>query len=73
MTRQITKSKTKTLAEIENCRVVEIGVGNFVECAKWGPVTCSHALLIGNACLCLHPHVEEIVENTRKELLSAKQ
>ena len=58
--------RTRSLRDIENCRVVEIGVGGFAECTKWGPVDCSHALPFGYCFLCLHPHVDEIIENSKK-------
>ena len=66
MAKQSVKAKTKSLGGIENCRVVEIGVGNFAECAQWGPVDCSHALPFGYCFLCLHPRLDEIIENTKK-------
>jgi hypothetical protein len=72
MTKQNVKAKTKSLRGIQNCRVVEVGIGNFVECAKWGPVNCSHAMPFGYCFLCLHPRVEEILENTKKALLAEK-
>ena len=58
--------RTRSLRGIENCRVVEIGVGGVAECTKWGPVDCSHALPFGYCFLCLHPHVDEIIENSKK-------
>jgi hypothetical protein len=58
--------RTKSLRGIENCRVVDIGIGNFAECLKAGPATCSHALPFGYCFLCMHPRVDEIIENTKK-------
>jgi hypothetical protein len=68
MTKQTTKGKTKSLRGIENCRVVDIGIGNFAECLKAGPATCSHALPFGYCFLCMHPHVDEIIENTKNQM-----
>jgi hypothetical protein len=56
----------KSLRGIENCRVFEIGIGDFAECAQWGPVNCAHALPFGYCFLCMHPRVNEIIENTKK-------
>ena len=61
--------RTRSLRGIENCRVVEIGVGGFAECTKWGPVDCAHALPFGYCFLCLHPRVDEIIENSKKARL----
>ncbi|HSL44446.1 MAG TPA: hypothetical protein VK897_13500 [Anaerolineales bacterium] len=72
MTSQTAKPKTKSLQGIEDCRVVEIGVGNLAECAQWGPVTCSYAMPFGYCLVCMHPRVDEIIENTKKVLVAAK-
>ena len=61
--------RTRSLRDIENCRVVEIGVGGFAECTKLGPVECSHALPFGYCFLCMHPRVDEIIENSKKAQL----
>lgn len=77
MTKQNTKAKTsaarrgaavrtKSLRGIENCRVIEIGIGDFAECVQAGPATCSHALPFGYCFLCMHPRLGEIIENTKK-------
>ncbi len=66
MTKQNTKIKTKSLRGIENCRVIEIGIGDFAECVQAGPATCSHALPFGYCFLCMHPRLDEIIENTKK-------
>jgi len=66
MTKQNTKVKTKSLRGLENCRVVEIGVANFAECVQQGPSTCSHALPFGYCFLCMHPDLDQIIENTKK-------
>jgi len=66
MTKHTTKAKTKPSRGIENCRVVEIGVGNFAECVQQGPSTCSHALPFGYCFLCMNPRLDEIIENTKK-------
>ena len=78
MTKQTTKvqtsaavQRTKSLGGIENCRVVDIGVGNFGECLKAGPATCSHALPFGYCFLCMHPRVNEIIENTKNQMSKA--
>jgi hypothetical protein len=59
--------RTKSLRGIENCRVVDIGIGNFAECLKPGPATCSHALPFGYCFLCMHPRVDDIIENTKDQ------
>jgi hypothetical protein len=66
MVKPPSKSKAKSLRGIHNCRVVEIGIGNFAECVQQGPATCSHALPFGYCFLCMHPRVDEIIENTKK-------
>jgi len=78
MTKQATKvqpspaaQRTKSLRGTENCRVVDIGVGNFGECLKAGPATCSHALPFGYCFLCMHPRVDEIIENTKNQMRKA--
>ncbi|HLO14456.1 MAG TPA: hypothetical protein VK206_06490 [Anaerolineales bacterium] len=72
MTKQGVKSKTKSVQSIENCRAVEIGIGNFAECTEWGPTNCPHAMPFGYCFLCMHPRVDEIIENTKKALLAEK-
>jgi hypothetical protein len=69
MTKQSVKAKTKSLHGIENCRVIDIGVENFAECLQQGPSTCSHALPFGYCFLCKHPHLDEIIENSKKAQL----
>jgi len=80
MTKQITKVKTsaarrsaavrtKSSRGIENCQVVDIGIGNFAECLQAGPATCSHALPFGYCFLCMHPQVNDIIENTKKQAM----
>lgn len=64
MTKQ-TKTQTKSLGSITNCRVVDIGIENFGECLKQGPATCSYAMPFGYCFLCGHPRVSEIIENTK--------
>jgi hypothetical protein len=68
MRKQTTKVKTESLRGIENCRVVDIGIGSFAECLKAGPATCSHALPFGYCFLCMHPRVDEIIENTKNQM-----
>jgi len=72
MTEPTKTKKTKPLGRLENCRVVEIGVGNFAECTQWKAVNCSHALPFGYCFLCMHPRVDEIIENTTKSLQTVK-
>lgn len=72
MTKQSVKTKTKSLRGLENCRVVEIGVANFAECVQQGPTTCSHALPFGYCFLCMHPRLDEIIENTKKAQQAVK-
>lgn len=72
MVKQTVKVKAKSPRGIKNCRVVEIGVGNFAECAQQGPINCSHALPFGYCFLCMHPRVDDIIANTKKALQSAK-
>ncbi len=72
MTKQAKKLETKPLRGFENCRVVEVGIGDFAECAQWGFIDCPHALLFGNRSLCMHPNVDDIIENTKKVLTATK-
>jgi hypothetical protein len=72
MAKQTVNAKMKSPRGIENCRAVEIGVGNFAECAQWGPVNCAHALPFGYCFLCMHPRVNEIIENTKKNPVTEK-
>lgn len=66
MTKQTVKAKTKSLHGLENCRVVEIGIDGFAECVQQGPAPCDHALPFGYCFLCMHPRLEDIIENTKK-------
>jgi hypothetical protein len=66
MAKQSLKTKSSSLGRLENCRVVEIGVAGFAECVQQGPAPCSHALPFGYCFLCMHPRVEEIIENTKR-------
>ena len=72
MTKQQTNAKGKAPKGVPNCRVVEIGVGNFAECTEWRAVNCSHALPFGYCFLCMHPRVEDMIENTKKSLQAEK-
>ncbi len=72
MIKQNKKSATKPLRGFENCRVVEVGIGNFAECAQWGFIDCPHALPFGKSSLCMHPHIDDIIENTKKALAATK-
>jgi hypothetical protein len=66
------KPKTKSLRGIQNCRVVEIGIANLAECVQQGPATCSHALPFGYCFLCMHPRLDDIIENTKKAQQAVK-
>lgn len=72
MAKQTAKTKEKSTQGIKNCRVVEIGIGNFAECTEWRAINCSHALPFGYCFLCMHPRVDDMIENTKKALLAAK-
>ncbi len=67
MTKQQTKAQNKPLGKLANCRVIETGIGDFAECAQWGPIPCDHALPFGYCFLCMHPRVDELIENTKKQ------
>lgn len=71
MTEHDMKAKTKS-QRIPNCRVVGIGVGDFAECTEWRAVNCSHALPFGYCFLCMHPRVDDMIENTKKVLEAEK-
>jgi len=58
--------KTESFRGIQNCRVLDIGLDEFAECLKPGPATCSYAVPFGYCFLCRHPHLDEIIENTKK-------
>ena len=66
MTKNNMKSKAKSSHGIENCRVVEVGIAGFAECVQQGPAPCSHALPFGYCFLCMHPRLQDIIENTKK-------
>ena len=66
------KEKTKPLGRLQNCRVVEIGIADFAECVQQGPAPCSHALPFGYCVLCMHPRVNDIIENTKKAQQAVK-
>lgn len=72
MTQQNKKATPKNTNRIPNCQVVEIGIGDFAECAQWGPVTCVHAMPFGYSFLCMHPRVKDMIGNTKKALVTAK-
>ena len=73
MAKQSVQTKAKSLRGIENCRVVDIGLGNFAECTEWKAVNCSHAVPFGYCFLCMHPRVEDMIENTKKALAQAQR
>jgi hypothetical protein len=68
MAKQTKQANIKSMREIDNCRVVEVGLGGFAECAQWGPVNCEHALPFGYCFLCMHPRLDEIIANTKRAL-----
>ncbi len=56
---------------IVNCRAESVGLSGFAECRCAGPNACVYALPFGYAFLCQHPHLDEILENTKKDKTSA--
>lgn len=72
MAKQSVKAKTRSLQGLENCRVIEVGIADFAECVQQGPAPCSHALPFGYCFLCMHPRVNEIIENTKKAQMAVK-
>lgn len=72
MTETIKKVKTKGSDSINDCHVIEIGIGDFAECAQWGPVTCEYAMPFGYSFLCMHPRVKDMIENTKNSLSTQK-
>ena len=68
MAKPIKETKTDSLQGFEDCRVLDVGIGNFGECMKAGPATCSHALPFGYCFLCMHPNIDQIIENTKKNM-----
>ena len=72
MAKQTIRAKTASTDEIADCRVVEIGIGNFAECAGWRAIQCDHAMPFGGSFLCLHPCVDDIIENTKKAVAAEK-
>lgn len=72
MTRRTVKAKPKSLRGLENCRVVEIGIDGFAECVQQGPAPCDHALPFGYCFLCMHPRLNDIIENTKQAQAAVK-
>jgi hypothetical protein len=72
MTKQLITTKAKSRSQIPGCQVVAVGLGNLAECTEWRAVNCSHALPFGYCFLCMHPRVDEMIENTKKTLREAK-
>jgi len=72
MAKQPVKRKSTSKRGIENCRVIELELGDFAECVQQGPAPCSHALPFGYCFLCMHPRVKDIIENTRKAQRAVK-
>ena len=72
MAEQKVKAKTKSLGSLKNCRVVEIGIHGFAECVQQGPAPCDHALPFAYCFLCMHPRLDDIIENTKRVQLAVK-
>jgi len=72
MPKQTEKAKTKPMGRLANCRVVEVGVAGFAECVQQGPAPCSHAMPFGYCFLCMHPRVNDIIDNTKKAQQAVK-
>ena len=60
------KGKSVSRQGTPNCRVLDLGISKFAECLKEGPSTCSYAVPFGYCFLCKHPHVDRMIENTKK-------
>lgn len=72
MNQKMKKANENTADYTDKCRVIEIGIGDFAECAQWGTVSCEHAMPFGYSFLCMHPRVKVMIENTKKALVAAK-
>lgn len=72
MTEKIKKANKKPLGKLANCRVIGTGIGDIAECTQWEAINCAHALPFGYCFLCMHPRVDEIIENTKQALLLEK-
>ena len=70
MTTKKTRVTPSSMRGKENCRVLDLGIGNFAECLKPGPSTCSYAVPFGYCFLCKHPQVDRLIENTKKAQLT---
>jgi hypothetical protein len=66
MTKTPVKRNSKVSLEIANCRAVDIGISGFAECLLSGPKPCSYAVPFGYCFLCKHPHLDDIIANTKK-------
>ena len=66
MTTKKTTISPSSMRGTEKCRVLDLGIGNFAECLKPGPSTCSYAVPFGYCFLCKHPQVNRMIENTKK-------
>lgn len=66
MTTKKTRVALSSMRGTEKCRVLDLGIGNFAECLKPGPSTCSYAVPFGYCFLCKHPHVNWLIKNTKK-------
>jgi hypothetical protein len=65
-------SESTTIPDINGCRAVNIDKGNFAECLREGPNSCSYALPFGYCFLCQHPLLNEIVENTKNKSIELR-
>jgi len=58
------KQVETSTADIDDCRVREVGVQEYAECLCEGPNTCEYALPFGYAFLCRHPQLANIRKNS---------
>ncbi len=65
MDKNSSKEKTDLYPDIENCRVVDVGLEGYAECSCYGPNPCVFALPFGYGYLCKHPQLEEILSRSR--------
>jgi hypothetical protein len=54
------------MRNITYTEVVEVGIANFTESVQQGRANCSHALAFEYCFLCMHPRVNDIIENTKR-------
>jgi hypothetical protein len=73
MTNIRSKSTSLETEEVPKCKVLEVGIDGYAECLRSGPNTCSYALPFGYAFLCHHPRLPEIVEQSRRAVLTPRE